>query len=124
MKQKIFDFTKSRQNVSMVELCNNIPGFKGNMTWYVGNNTIFWHSLSYEAIEALQSLMDERRIMIDVVDPIVYLTDGAYSPYPVVKIPYRDTKKPQWVPIVISAVMPGIQGEKEFEKYINQFGLK
>ena len=102
MKEAILNLVKTRQHVSMVELCREIPGFRGNLEWVVGTNTVLWYNVSEKAIEAMESLKKEKKIVAVTCTPMVYVTDGIVLPYPLVKSLTANYKKPHWLPVTFS----------------------
>ena len=102
MKDAILNLVKNRQHVSMVELCREIPGFKGNLDWVLGTNTVIWINVSEKAIEAMNSLVRENKIEAVSCSPWVYITDGAMLEYPLVTSLTADFKKPHWLPVTFS----------------------
>jgi len=102
MEEEILNLVSNRQHVSMVELCQEIEGFKGELEWYVGSNTVIWSHCSIEAIEAMSNLTKEKKIMAVIVSPMVYLMDGAVPIYPIARSQTHNYAKPHWMPIVFS----------------------
>jgi len=102
MEEDIFNYVKNNQHVSMVELCREIPGFKGDRVWYLGSNTIIWNDCSDVGVEAMNSLLKNQKIVGVKVSPFVYVVDGIVPRYPIAKNSTFDYKKPHWLPVTFS----------------------
>ena len=102
MKSSILKLIQTRQHVSLVELCREIQGFKGDREYYLGKNTVIWHECSDEAVEAMNSLTKEGKVVAVSCSPWVYITDGVKPEYPLVSSLTEDFDKPHWLPVTFS----------------------
>ncbi len=102
MKEKIFNFIKASNGVSFVELSRNIDGFNGDYEFHAMNNLIVWADMSIEAVNSIQELCKEGRIIPIKAQSLIYMIDGMGLNYPIAKkeISY---KKPHWMPTVFNA---------------------
>jgi len=101
MKKEILDCI-SKGGVSFVELCRDVPGFKGEQQIRIpSKNWIIWAGLSQEAYDAIKDLIDDKLIEQKVCDPMIYICDGGWVNLPLVKS-NRAYKKPRWLPVVYS----------------------
>jgi len=119
MKDQIYEFIK-RGNVSLAELTKRIPGFKGDMQWRLAKNEniIIWQGMSNEAIDAIESLLDEKKISIKPCHFLVYMCDGVVPNFPIVKRNYK-YKTPHWLPVALNRcknVKKGSAGRKKERK--------
>ncbi len=100
MKEEILNLIKKGGGVSFVEL-ERIKGFSGNLDMFIGSsNVIFWQNISGAAIDAIQELLNERKIIMHPSVLIVYLHDGKYINLPICKNLKTKYKKPHWLPVV------------------------
>lgn len=90
---------KLGDGVSFVDL-SKIDGFAGGLSYgFPEKNIYFWFSCSQDAIDALNELMEEKKIDWQDTHPLTYYVDGVIPPAPVFKS-YRAYKKPRWAPVV------------------------
>ena len=102
MKNEIYDFIdKKGGGISFVEL-ERIDGFKGDFEILLeSKNIIFWRGISGDAVDALDNLLDEKRIVIYPSSILVYLFDGKQLNLPICnKNTLKKYKKPRWLPVV------------------------
>lgn len=102
MKKAILDLISSLGGgVSWVEICNRIPGAKGDRCMYGGHNIILWNGVSDELINAVNSLIDDGMICAKVTSLLVYAIDGHFLKLPIGKrFPQNGYTRPRWVPVV------------------------
>lgn len=104
LENRVFDYIKNRGNVSFVELRDEFTEFKGKYEKCFDNkNIILWSGVSIEMLNALDSLMNKKKITITPTSEFVYMCDGACLNLPIAKRIYR-YKKPHWLPIVFNPV--------------------
>lgn len=99
LKEKIYSFIDSSAHVTFAELMR-IEGFRGDYEYGIAGkyNIVWWSSMSSEAIQAMEELKNEKRIVAGVAHVLCYLADGEILNLPV-KGNNRANKKPQWVPL-------------------------
>jgi hypothetical protein len=102
MQNAILKLITERQHISMVELCREIPGFKGDRVYFIGTNTVIWHECSDEAVEAMNSVTKDGKVVAVSCSPWVYITDGVKPEYPLAASLTEDFKTPHWLPVVFS----------------------
>ena len=118
MKNDILSFIEKRQHVSMVELCREIPGFSGDLEWYINTNTVIWSSVSKEAIQAMNELMKSQMIIPIITAPLVYMVDGAMLNYPIAKSQTVNYKTPRWMSVVFSTKKQVIKDKQRWKNRI------
>ena len=106
MKEQIIDCI-SKGGVSFVELTREVPGFEGEYQIRSSQNWIYWSGLSKEACDILQELENDDIIIKQPTSPIIYVIDGGWVKYPVVK-QNRTYKHPHWLPVTYSLTKKGI----------------
>ena len=104
IKQAILEVIKDKKKgVSFVELENSIEGFRGDKTFWLEGNIVIWSSISREAAEAIQQLLNEKAIHFNETSYLTYLIDGTMIQLPLVKRPpAHPYKKPHWLPVAFS----------------------
>lgn len=102
MQEAILKFIENRQNVSVVELRRELPGFAGNLEWYFEPNVVIWNGCSEAAVDAMTSLLRDGKITFSIVSPLVYMVDGETLAIPVVTASTLRSKKPHWLPVTFS----------------------
>jgi len=95
LKQAILDMVRELDYVSFVNL-SKIEGFKGDRTWAIPGNIVFWSGMSEEAIRAMQELVMDDLIHGVTANPLVYVIDGMYLDFPLATSIHRQYKKPHW----------------------------
>ena len=85
--------------VSFVEL-SRLDGFKGDLSWCIKENIVFWDGMSEEFIISMQELLRSKEIIIRSSVALVYAYDGQVLNLPIAKDVKRSYKKPRWLPIV------------------------
>lgn len=107
LKKDIYGYVIGRENVSFVELKNNIRGFEGDhvLVW-PQDNTYLWTNMSPNSIDAItQLIFTERKLTLVPSSQLIYLTDGGALDLPIVTedaLQGKATEKEYWVPMVIS----------------------
>ena len=78
-------------------------GFRGDQAIYLTahKNICLWPSVSAEALDVLEKLIDGERYHFDRADPLVYLHNGLFPQMPIAKRA-RDYKKMHWLPVIIN----------------------
>lgn len=100
MKAAILALVEELGGVSFVDLGRRIEGFNGDREYYLADTEIvIWGGMSPEAIESLNALMDEKKIVPKDSNLLVYLIDGQTLRLPLAK-GKRKYKTPHWAPIV------------------------
>jgi len=101
MKEAIYKLVADRDWVTFAELSRDIDGFRGNWAIEAAPNVFFWTALSEEALDALDELFAEKRIVYAPAHPLSYLADGGLLRLPLAKRPNKKGgyKKPHWVPV-------------------------
>ena len=102
MKNKIIDLLRKKgSGRSFVEL-SEIAGFKGDLWFGEGDkNIIYWFEMSSEAINAINELRKEDKIILVSTSPLVYHADGSVPTFPLAKQD-RKYKSPRWQPCAIN----------------------
>jgi len=90
--------------VSFAELCR-IEGFEGDgqCLGIASKNIWFWFNLSTGAADALEKLIEEKKIEFCPTTPLIYLIDGRIPNVPVAK-QNRSYKKDRWLPVALKIV--------------------
>lgn len=101
MKQDILNLVNELDEVSFVELTAQIPSFFGDNEMSLRENTILWSSISIEAGNAINELLESGSIQMIVTDFMTYLIDGNYPRLPVAQQVNRKYKSPHWLPVVL-----------------------
>lgn len=105
MKQEILEYVRHYNGVSFAELSRSIQGFKGEYAMFLGapetQNIMLWNGMSQEAVDALNELIQEKAILYRGCSLLIYLVDGTFLDYPLVKR-RMSYKKPHWWPVVIN----------------------
>ena len=101
LKEKILDHVMNRNHVSFAELMD-FPNFDGNKEWILttpkASNLVLWTHMSNEAIDAIDELIEEKKIVMRPACKLTYLVDGAGLKYPIMKS-IRHYKTPRWMPV-------------------------
>lgn len=98
MKTKILNLLKEKgSGRSFVEL-SEIDGFTGNNNFEIEDkNIILWQNISPEAINAINELIEEKKMEMVSTSPFVYHADGKILTLPIAK-QSRRYKKLRWLP--------------------------
>ena len=107
MEQAILNVLKGRRNVSFVNLCQEVPGFYGDMRIKLPPyNMLLWNDISPEAAAALKKMLGMGLIECDPVSPLIYLLEGVTFNLPVVTSARRHETL-HWLPVVINLTKQG-----------------
>lgn len=101
MYEKMAEFILRTGSVSFMEL-ERLIGEKGigtNEIFFKEKNWVLWAGISSIFADAIELLQKDKRIAPSVAHPLVYMMDGKYLHYPIVK-GTRTYKKPHWLPLV------------------------
>jgi hypothetical protein len=102
MKNKILTMLHQLgDGVSFADL-SRIDGFAGKLMY--GNaekNIYFWTSCSQKAIDALNALIEEKKIVLKPTTEIVYLNDGLIPKLPIAR-QSRKYASERWLPVVLN----------------------
>lgn len=105
MKAAILAYVKLHPHATIVELEDNVQGFKGNdASWCKANsNLVMWDSLSFLGAQAISELGQARKIVLEPCDVLIYMMDGRWPSLPVAKrMPKSGYKSPHWVPLALA----------------------
>lgn len=106
MEDQILNYIKGHPTSSFAELMR-IDGFKGcEGDSYVFEfksypNIILWANISGEAVAALNTLLDKKKIEMLPTTSFIYLVDGTSLDLPIAKS-FKKYKSPRWLPVVFS----------------------
>jgi hypothetical protein len=89
-----------RGGVSFVELWA-IDGVRGDYAMDLRPSITLWAGISRFAIEAINELMAEKRLVMQPESRLVYLLDGCTLNHPIAK-DIRDYKTQHWLPVTLS----------------------
>lgn len=117
MKESILNLIIRRPHASLFELSERVPGFTGNLIWYINTNTIIWPECSEQAVKAMKSLVQEGKIIPVATTPWVYVFDGMIPYIPVAKSLTKNYKLPHWLPLEFS--VPGYKIEPWIDGVLN-----
>jgi len=69
-------------------------------------NTVIWAGMSLAFLDAVSTLLEERRVFLHSGSALSYLCDGGALQFPVAKRPSRsrDYKKPHWLVVFLRTV--------------------
>ena len=105
MKEEIFKLIQTRQDVTFIELCREIPGFADPgpdgviITAQGCDNIILWAGVSRQARDALAELEAAGRITQHSSDLWPYAIDGGGLNLDIAKKGRRQYKRPRWRPV-------------------------
>ena len=102
MFESIIDYIEEHPNTTMLELCENINGFRGDLQWHLGQNIFIYNNCSQDAIELMIMLLKNNMIYAEIVPPSVYLKEGFVPAYPLAKSHKGRYKYPRWLPLTFS----------------------
>lgn len=103
MKEKIYEFIKSKPGTTFVEL-ETLEGFKGDgkneSTMRLSENIILWYGINPEASKALNELIKEGLVVARGTQPFIYYLDGDSGclDLPIAKT-LKPKKRPYWYPV-------------------------
>lgn len=100
MKQEILNLIRELDEVSLVELRNLIPGFRGNEIVCINDNIVIWNNVSLDAINALNDLKEAGLIIMNKCGPRLYLVDGICLDLPLATEVHEKYKELHWLPVV------------------------
>lgn len=101
MQKVILNVIKEYGPVTLAKIEKEVPGFKGNLEWYFKYDVI-WPSCSKEAIAAMNYLLVNRLIKLDLCSPMEYLIDGAIPNIQTPFDPMFGSTKLRWIPLLFS----------------------
>jgi hypothetical protein len=105
IKSEILTMVASRGGVSFVELWA-IDGVRGDCQMDLRPSITIWAGISRFAIEAINELMSEKRLVMKPTGPFVYYLDGCVLKHPIAK-QIRDYKTQRWLPVTFSVPKSG-----------------
>lgn len=103
MQEKILNFVKAQGgNVSFVEFQNEFPEIKGDVDFGLFDlNLLFWPNMTWEFIEAIDTLIKTDKLKFSPCDPLVYTGDGVIMQHSIAK-DFKRYESLRWFPIVFS----------------------
>ena len=103
MKDRILNKFKELGNgISFADL-SRIEGFAGDFMYgYPDKNIYFWFSCSEEAIDAIEELISEGKIVLKPTVPFVYFIDGIMPKNKKVARKMRPYVDERWLPVVLN----------------------
>nr|AET14338.1 hypothetical protein [Staphylococcus aureus] len=106
LKTEILEYIKAHAGTSFVEIErvfeeNNFD-YKGDGAYTSGQhpNVVFWIGWNQEAFDVIAELKKDRRIEMDICEPIVYMVDGKGLDLPIVKS--KNIKTDHWLPVTFT----------------------
>ena len=100
LKEDILSFIKRHPGTSFAEIAKKYG--KGDRDYFFNSwNILLWTGLRKDVIDAIHSLLKEKKINIKAVSPLIYAMDGIVILYPIAtKI--KKYKTEHWIPTVYS----------------------
>jgi hypothetical protein len=105
MKAAILAYVRLHPHATIVELEDNVQGFKGDdASWgKADSNLVMWDSLSFLGAQAISELGQARKLVLEPCDVLIYIMDGRWPTLPVAKrMPKGGFKSPHWVPLALA----------------------
>jgi hypothetical protein len=105
IEQLIVDYIKEHKAVTFVQLQDDLAKHlptKGDRDLNLLPNCIVWSGLSDELAVPLLTLLHDRVIDLDDVDPLVYFIDGRALDLPLAICPPKNGyREPRWLPAIL-----------------------
>lgn len=120
--ESIIEYIISNKQATLLQLSNEIYGFKGNFEWHLNYNTIIYSEYSKEAINIMRSSIECGLFSPKIVMPSDYLDNGFKQIYPLAKSVTRSYRRPHWIPLALSFNKSMIANWKEFPFDIRKSG--
>lgn len=110
----IENYVRERGHVTFVELENEFPRIKGEISMsYRYENVILWSSVNETFVDTLNSLLRTKRIfMWPAVNALCYVLDGRTLALPQAKT-IRPYKKPHWLKVTFHHRAPQLADFKK-----------
>lgn len=107
-------FVKERSHVTFVELENEFPQIKGEISMSYGHeNVILWSCVNETFVDTLNGLLKAKRIfMWPAVNALCYVLDGKTLALPNAKS-IRPYKKPRWLKVTFHHRAPRLADFKK-----------
>ncbi len=107
MQTLVLDYLATHEQVTFVDMEEDIPGFEGEFTLRDSSNrnAILWRGLSASALCAIHTLEQQKKITLKPVSPALYQRKGRRIQLPVSKVklgPWR------WIPVVLELTAEGL----------------
>lgn len=121
MKAAILTYVGQHPHSTLVELEDNIQGFKGNdASWCSSDpNIILWHALSNVGVQAISGLFRDRQIVSEPCPLFIYIVDGRWPSLPIAKRrPKKGFKNPHWLPLALA--LPSHKLDPDVRRIFNQ----
>lgn len=103
LANSIFDFVKNNGPTTLLELSNQTAQNKGDFRIVPRHGLIMWEGVTQDFCEALNHLLEAKKIEWETCSPLLYLLDGGSMNLPIANS-FRDYKKERWFPVVIKAL--------------------
>ena len=99
LKDDILSFVKRHPGTSFAEISKRYGD--GDRDYFFGEwNILLWVGLREDVIDAIHSLLKDKKINIKAVNPLIYAMDGCIIKYPIAtKI--KKYKTEHWLPTVL-----------------------
>ncbi|HEH0386984.1 TPA: pathogenicity island protein [Staphylococcus aureus] len=106
LKKYIYEYVKEYKEIPIYQLedlfkeMNHDYIGRTSVTHDKDENIVFWIGWNQEAFDVIAELKKDRRIEMDICEPIVYMVDGKGLDLPIVRS--KNIKTDHWLPVTFT----------------------